>query len=77
MGFAEEFLGNLDPRRWTPPKDGPASLTPSLYFLGNGENALERALATSQSGRPKADDVRRLWKPRQGGRPAPVLLIVD
>ncbi len=35
------------------------------------------ALATSESGRPKADDVRRMWKARQGGRPSPVLLVVD
>src|SRR4051794_941176 len=77
MGFADEFLGDLDPRRWPPPKDAPASLTPTLYFLGNGEHALEVALATSESGRPRADDVRRMWKARHGGRPSPVLLIVD
>ena len=40
MGFAEEFLGDLDPRRWTAQEGAPASLTPTLYFLGNGEHAL-------------------------------------
>lgn len=77
MGFADDFLADLDPRRWTPPDGAPSSLKPTLYFLGNGEHALEVALATSESGRPRAEDVRRLWRGRHGGRPSPVLLIVD
>lgn len=77
MTFADEFLADLDPRRWSPPEGAPASLTPSVYFVGNGDHGLEVVLASSGSGRPRAEDVRRLWRARQGGRPAPVLLVVD
>lgn len=77
LGFADDFLAELNPRRWTPPEGAPAALTPTLYFLGGGEHALEVVLATSESGRPRAEDVRRLWRTRHGGRPTPVLLVVD
>ncbi|WP_204018675.1 Eco57I restriction-modification methylase domain-containing protein [Sphaerimonospora thailandensis] len=34
------------------------------------------AIAYSESGTPKADDLRRLWKLRHNNRPSPVLLVV-
>lgn len=73
--FADAFLTARSPRRWSPPPGTPSGLLPQLFFLGEGDHALEVALATSQH-RPRADDVRALWKLRQGRRPSPLLLVV-
>ncbi|MFI8102597.1 Eco57I restriction-modification methylase domain-containing protein [Streptomyces sp. NPDC086023] len=45
-------------------------------MFGNGDSALEVAVAWSETGQPKIEDVRRLWKLRHANRPAPVLLVV-
>ena len=74
-GWEDGFLSDLDPRQWSAPSGAPASLRPSLLFLGNGEHPLEVALASSTA-RPRADDVRKLWASRQNRRPSPLLLIV-
>jgi hypothetical protein len=73
--FPDDFLPDLDPRTWTAPKQSPASIKTSCFFLGRGDHPLEVALATSAH-RPRADDVRALWKARQARRPSPVLLAV-
>src|SRR5579875_3642433 len=70
-----DFLADHDPRRWSAPKGTPSSVTPEVLFLGEGDHALEVALATSRH-RPRADDIRALWKLRQGRRPSPLLLVV-
>ncbi len=75
QGFVDDFLADRDPRQWSTPKGAPADLAPGVFFLGAGDHALEVALATSRH-RPKADDVRTLWRLRQGRRPSPLLLIV-
>jgi len=75
QGFVDDFLVDRDPRQWSTPKGAPADLAPGVFFLGAGNHALEAALATSRH-RPKADDVRTLWRLRQGRRPSPLLLIV-
>jgi hypothetical protein len=75
MLFGESFLVDRDSRTWTAPAGVPKSLTPNNFFLGHGDHALEVALATSE-GQPKADDVRSLWRARQGRRPSPLLLVV-
>lgn len=69
------FLPDRDPRRWSAPKGAPAGITPLVLFLGQGDHPLEVAVATSPH-RPRADDVRTLWKLRQGRRPSPLLLVV-
>ncbi|MHB8289222.1 MAG: hypothetical protein ACYDEY_08305 [Acidimicrobiales bacterium] len=74
-GFVDDFLADREPRQWSTPKGAPADLAPEVFFLGAGDHALEVALATSRH-RPKADDVRTLWRLRQGRRPSPLLLIV-
>lgn len=74
-GWEDDFLVDLEPRRWSAPDGAPSSITPSLLFLGNGDHPLEVALASSAS-RPRAEDVRRLWTARQGRRPSPLLLVV-
>lgn len=51
------------------------ALTPDRVLIGNGNDALEVAIA-SASARPKVDDVRRLWAARWNRRAAPVALIV-
>jgi len=54
----------------------PTPLVPRLVFLGRGGHPLEVALASAPLGRPKVDDVRRLWAERHANRPAPLLLVV-
>ena len=73
--LVDGFLADRDPRRWSAPKGTPLGVAPEVLFLGEGDHALEVALATSRH-RPKADDVRALWKLRQGRRPSPLLLVV-
>lgn len=75
--MATEFLADHDhPISWSAPGKVPAGLTLESVYLGSGKHALEVALAHSP-GRPRVDDVRKLWKQRHGGRPSPVLLVVD
>jgi hypothetical protein len=75
VAWHDEFLEELEPRKWTL-RDGVSSkLSPSLLFLGRGDHALEVALASS-AGRPLADDVRKTWSARQNRRPSPLLLVV-
>ncbi len=73
--LVDEFLADRDPRRWSAPKGAPTAIAPQVLFLGEGDHPLEVALATSPH-RPRADDVRALWKFRQGRRPSPLLLVV-
>lgn len=71
-----EFLPDYEHAiRWSATGASPEGLRTDLVFIGSGEHALEIALAHSST-RPRADDVRRLWKARQGGRPSPVLVVV-
>src|SRR5680860_1109543 len=75
--MATEFLADHDhPISWSAPGKVPAGLGPESVYIGSGEHGLEVALAHSHS-RPRVDDVRKLWKQRHGGRPSPVLLVVD
>jgi len=66
-----DFLATRMWRPWSPDHD---------YFeiegfdLGNGSNQLEIVLAHSE-GRPRKDEMRRIWKDRRGGRPNPVLVV--
>jgi hypothetical protein len=73
-GWEDGFLPDLDPKRWETPREAPKSLTPSLLFLGQGDQPLEVAL-TSCAGRPKAEDVRKMWTARKGHRASPLLLV--
>jgi hypothetical protein len=80
LSVAEHFLENYEGRAlpWPrPPGASPAFKTGRVLF-GNGDNALEVAIATvpSGSGQPKADDLRVLFKKRQMGRATPVLLVI-
>ena len=74
-GWEDNFLGDLDPMKWSAPEGAPKAIQPSLLFLGRGGHALEVALGSSAV-RPKAEDVRKLWSLRQGNRPSPLLLII-
>lgn len=60
--------------RWSVSGALPAGITTDLVLIGTGDHALEVALAHSSS-RPRAEDVRRLWKARHAGRPSPVLVV--
>lgn len=73
--WQDEFLEDLEPKKWSLPSGASSPLEPSLLFLGNGAHALEVALASSAA-RPRADDVRKLWSARQNRRPSPLLLVV-
>ncbi|MFC8311818.1 Eco57I restriction-modification methylase domain-containing protein [Streptomyces olivaceus] len=74
----DTFLEDCEVRdlQWARPEGAPSSLSTDRILLGNGDSALEVVVAWSEQGQPKAEDVRRLWKLRQGNRPAPVLLVV-
>jgi len=71
----DDFLVDLEPLVWSRPDGAPEAITPSVLFLGEGDYALEVAAATSER-RPTAEQVRKLWRARQGGRPSPLLLVV-
>ncbi|MEU7255249.1 hypothetical protein AB0B21_05530 [Streptomyces rimosus] len=74
----DTFLEACDARdlRWARPKGTPSSLSTDRILFGKGDSALEVVVAWSEQGKPKTEDVRRLWKLRQGNRPTPVLLVV-
>jgi hypothetical protein len=60
---------------WEAPSDAPKSLHVDTVLVGDQTDALEIVIASSQ-GKPKADDMRRLWRARWGMRAAPVALVV-
>jgi hypothetical protein len=71
----EDYPGRILP--WARPPGAPAVLQTDRVLFGNGENALEVAVAfMTRTGQPKAEDLRLLFKKRQANRPAPVLLVV-
>src|SRR4051794_1822320 len=59
-------------RPWRPPPGGPFS--DGVYYLGSGSPALEVCVVPA-SARPKRDEVRHLWKQRQGRQASPLFLI--
>lgn len=73
---SDDFLVDQPgPIPWEIPDGGRGAFDPVNLFLGEGANALEVAVASSD-GRPNVSDVRQLWKRRKAGRPAPLLLVV-
>ena len=76
---AEHFLEDYDGRSlpWAKPAGAPTAFETERILFGNGDNALEVAIASAtRPGQPKAEDLRALFKKRQANRPAPVLLVV-
>lgn len=73
--FPQGFLAERETRTWRIAIGEGRTIVPHSLAFGRGANALEVALAVSRP-RPAADDVRRLWRERQGGRPSPLLLVV-
>lgn len=75
---AAHFLEDYDGRGlpWVKPAGTSAAFETDRVLFGNGDNALEVAIASARGGQPKADELRTLFKKRQAGRPAPVLLVV-
>ena len=73
----EHFLVDHEARFPWQLSDAPAALQlePLDGFTGRGAHPLEVALATAV-GRPRADDVRRVWRARHGRAPNPLLLVV-
>lgn len=62
---------------WARPTGAPVAFDTDRILFGNGDNALEVAVAsTTGSAQPKAEDLPALFKKRQANRPAPVLLVV-
>jgi hypothetical protein len=69
--FADRDVEDEHP--WAPPSSaGP--FEPGFFFLGSGNPPLE-VLVVPVTHRPKRDEVRDLWRIRQGKRAAPLLLI--
>ncbi|HEY9475549.1 MAG TPA: hypothetical protein VIS06_17090 [Mycobacteriales bacterium] len=73
-GFLDDFDGHVLP--WHRPSGAPTGLSADRVLFGQGQNALEVAVAWSVGGRPKVDELRALWRKRQANRPSPVLLVV-
>ncbi len=76
---AEQLLEDYDGRSlpWGRPAGAPAVFETDRVLFGNGDNALEVAIAwATRPGQPRAEDLRALFKKRQANRPAPVLLVV-
>ncbi|HEX8345094.1 MAG TPA: hypothetical protein VF657_10160 [Actinoplanes sp.] len=73
----DDFLADTDANeiRWTPPQGAPAALRTDRVHYADGNDAFEVAVAYAD-GRPRVDDVRRLWAARWGRRAAPVVLVV-
>lgn len=71
-----EFLDDRIARDWSTPKGAPRETEPSGAWSGrDARYPLEVALATAE-GRPRAEDVRKLWKARHGNVPNPLLVVV-
>ena len=66
--FLEDYDGHSLP--WTKPAGAPVALETDRILFGNGDNALEVAIASAtRPGQPKAEDLRALFKKRQANRP--------
>jgi hypothetical protein len=64
-------------RPWKKTDGAPAAFETDRILFGNGDNALEVAIASAtRPGQPKAGDLRALFKTIQANRPAPRLLVV-
>ena len=73
--FLEDYAGHVLP--WSRPAGAPVAFEADRVLFGNGDNALEVAIASPcRTGQPKAEDLRSLFKKRQASRPAPVVLVV-
>lgn len=66
------FLGERTPRAWS--LVAQSSLKPSALHIGQGQNAVEVALATSAD-KPTAAALQSAWKARRAGRASPLLLV--
>ena len=73
--FLEDYDGNV--LSWLRPAGTPVAFETDRVLFGQGDSAIEVAVASlAQPGQPKAEDLRALFKKRQAGRPAPVVLVV-
>jgi hypothetical protein len=76
MSSAPEFLSDNGGYTWTLPASAPDDFVPVSRHSGvDTRYPLEVAFAIAP-GRPRADDVRRLWKARYANAPSPLLLVV-
>lgn len=60
-------------RPWDPPAD-PSGFNEGFFYLGAGNPPLE-VLVVPVDGRPRRDQVRSLWRERQGRQASPLLLV--
>lgn len=77
--IADNFLDDYDGRSlpWSTPSGAPATIVTDRVLFGAGENAFEVAIGSAtEPGQPRVDDLRSLFRRRQGNRPSPVLLVV-
>lgn len=79
LSVAKQFLDDYEGQvlQWLKPAGSPAACKTDRILFGRGDNALEIAVASVvPDGQPRAEDLRALFRKRQAGRPAPVLLVV-
>lgn len=72
--WADQFLVERDPVRWSAPEGLPRGLAPAGLFTQTTRSGLEVALVTASS-RPSAAEMRKAHKARRAGRASPVLLV--
>jgi hypothetical protein len=75
MAWVDEFLVDREPIGWQTTAGMPTAIKPRQVFLQAADYGLEVAVAEAAK-RPTTADMRSVWKARQGGRVAPVLLVV-
>ena len=71
--WAEQFLLERDPVRWTAPEGLPSSLSPAGLFTQPTRSGLDVVLAAAD-GRPSAADMCKGHKARRARRASPVLI---
>lgn len=75
MAWFDEFLVDREPIGWQTTTGMPAAIKARQVFLQATAHGLEVAVAEAAK-RPSTADMRGAWKARQGGRVAPLLLVV-
>jgi hypothetical protein len=70
---AEEFLADYDGPNmaWQRPAGAPVAIETNRLMFGSGDSAFEVAVGYSSMAQPKVEELRSLFKKRQGGQGRP------
>ena len=73
QSLLEDYEGQVLP--WTRPPGSPVAIRTDRVLFGKERNALEVAIGYADT-QPRVEDLRKLFKLRQGARPSPVLMVI-